>query len=258
MNSVILLGPLVKLLFAVADDDINFMDVIDMEQEIEGYQVVAAPMLYMFRAGFQEKAKQYVENGGKLILTYWSGIVDDTDLCFLGGTPHGLMDVFGLRSTEIDGLYEGESNQAIPVEGNSLNLTKTYSCEHLCDLVKTDGAEVLMTYGSDFYAGMPALTCNPYGQGEAYYVCADFEQGFYDEVYRKISSKAGVKRIVSYIPYGVEVTTRENEKARYLIVQNFNRNRTEVKLPTEEFQLWYGTYDGTIAGFDTVILRKEK
>ena len=234
------------------------VDVIDMEQEIEGYQVVAAPMLYMFRAGFQEKAKQYVENGGKLILTYWSGIVDDTDLCFLGGTPHGLMDVFGLRSTEIDGLYEGESNQAIPVEGNSLNLTKTYSCEHLCDLVKTDGAEVLMTYGSDFYAGMPALTCNPYGQGEAYYVCADFEQGFYDEVYRKISSKAGVKRIVSYIPYGVEVTTRENEKARYLIVQNFIRNRTEVKLPTEEFQLWYGTYDGTIAGFDTVILRKEK
>ena len=115
-----------------------------------------------------------------------------------------------------------------------------------------------MTYGEDFYAGMPALTCNDYGQGQAYYVCADFEQGFYDEVYRKISSKAGVKRIVSYIPYGVEVTTRENEKARYLIVQNFIRNRTEVKLPTEEFQLWYGTYDGTIAGFDTVILRKEK
>ena len=32
MNSVILLGPLVKLLFAVADDDINLIDVIDMER----------------------------------------------------------------------------------------------------------------------------------------------------------------------------------------------------------------------------------
>ena len=36
----------------------------------------------------------------------WSGIADDTDRCYLGGTPHGLMDVLGLRSTEIDGLFD--------------------------------------------------------------------------------------------------------------------------------------------------------
>ena len=64
----------------------------------------------MFRAGFEEKVRKYVENGGSFILTYWSGIVDSTDLCFLEGTPHGLMDVMGLRSTEIDGLYDGEYN----------------------------------------------------------------------------------------------------------------------------------------------------
>ena len=58
------------------------VDMIDMEQDLDGYQVVAAPMLYMFRGGFEEKIRRYVENGGKFILTYWSGIVDDTDYLF--------------------------------------------------------------------------------------------------------------------------------------------------------------------------------
>ena len=46
-----------------------------------------------------------------------------------------------------------------------------------------------MTYETDFYAGMPALTVNLFGKGKAYHVCADFEQEFYDEVYRKLQKK---------------------------------------------------------------------
>jgi len=88
------------------------VDVIDMEQELEPYAVVAAPMLYMFRNEYAEKIRNFVALGGHLILTYWSGIVDENDLCFLGGTPHALMDVMGLRSTEIDALYDGEIGRA--------------------------------------------------------------------------------------------------------------------------------------------------
>ena len=234
------------------------VDVIDMEQELTCYQVVAAPMLYLFRAGFEEKARHFVENGGRLILTYWSGIADENDLCFLGGTPHGLMDVMGLRSTEIDGLYDGETNEGLPVPGNSLHLVHPYTCTNLCDLVKPSTAEVLMTYGNDFYAGMPALTRNTYGEGQAYYVCADFEQAFYDELYRKIVSDAGIRRAILHIPEGVEVTSRENDKAEYLFVQNFSRSAVEIKLPTDLYEVWMGTYDGTIASLGTVVLKKRK
>ncbi|MCI8796554.1 MAG: beta-galactosidase [Dorea sp.] len=232
------------------------VDMIDMEQELEDYKVVAAPMLYMFRAGFWEKVRRFVEKGGRFILTYWSGIVDETDLCFLGGTPYGLMDVMGLRSTEIDSLYEGESNVGIPVQGNSMNMTSSYTCKNLCDLVKPSAAEVILTYGEDFYAGMPALTKNSFGKGYAYYVCADFEQGFYDEVYRKIAAKAGIKRIIRHIPKGVEVSTRQTDKAEYVFVQNFNREPVEIQLPTDEYPVWTGSYDGTIGGFGTVVLKK--
>ena len=69
-------------------------------------------MVYLFREGFDRKLKEYVENGGTLLATYWSGVVDENDRCYLGGTPHGLMDVFGLMAEEIDGLYDGEIGRA--------------------------------------------------------------------------------------------------------------------------------------------------
>ena len=100
-----------------------------MTQDLDGYKIVVAPMLYMFRAGFEDKVRKFVENGGTFILTYWSGVVDENDLCVLGGTPGGLMDVMGLRSTEIDGLYDGESNTVKAVVGDV-----AYKCEHLCQL----------------------------------------------------------------------------------------------------------------------------
>ena len=40
------------------------------------------------------------------------------------------------------------------MRGNELCLTKTYTCNHLCELVKTSTAQPLMTYETDFYAGM--------------------------------------------------------------------------------------------------------
>lgn len=238
---------------ALAKAGLN-IDVIDMEQELEEYKVVAAPMLYMLRSGFEKKAREFVEQGGTLIFTYWSGIVDDTDLCFLGGTPHGLMDVFGIRSMEIDALYDGEENRAVPVKGASLMLSREYRCHNLCDLVKTAGAEVLMKYGEDFYAGMPALTVHSYGLGRAFYICADFEEEFYDELYKKILEQQDIKPLLSEIPEGVAVTARENEESRYLFIQNFNQEAVSVTIP-EKAGVIYGSRQGELQAFDTLVLK---
>lgn len=232
------------------------VDVIDMEQDFSEYQILAAPMLYMFKKGFPERVRQFVEDGGQFILTYWSGIVDETDLCYLGGTPHGLMDVMGLRSTEIDALYDGEENTAVPVEDNEVGLKKIWKCSNLCDLIKVSTADVIAVYGSDFYQGMPAFTKNSYGKGNAYYICADFEQGFYDDIYRKIAKTANVKGALEEIPEGVEVTTRYSVEYQYLFVQNFNRHAVEMALPIDEMEVLLGNYNGiSIESLETVVLK---
>ncbi len=235
------------------------VDLVDMTCDLSGYKIFAAPMCYMFRDGFEEKVRKFVEDGGIFIATYWSGIVDDTDKCFLGGVPHGLMDVLGIRSTEIDGLYDWEENSLVPVEGNALGMEKTYSCKYLCDLVELRGAETVMTYGSDFYAGYPALTVNTYGKGKAWYVAADAEKEFQEDLLKKIAEQSGIScGIKGDIPEGLEVTSRETEEERFYIYQNWSGEEAALPLPEGEIEAVYGEYGDKLAPCGLVVIKIKK
>ena len=200
-----------------------------------------------------------MENGGTLIMTYWSGIADDTDRCYLDGVPYGLMDVLGLRSEEIDGLYDWEENHLIPVGGNDLGLTKTYSCRYLCDLVRVNGAEPLMVYGDDFYAGHAALTKNTYEKGTACYVAADAEEAFYDDFIAALMMEKGIKApVAGAIPAGLEVTTRETDTVRYYFYQNFSAHPVKLPLPEGAFETVYGDAETEVKPLGMVVLKAEK
>lgn len=241
---------------ALREQGLN-VDVIAMEHSLSDYKVLAAPMTYMFKDGYEEKLRAYVENGGTLVLSYWSGLVDGTDRCFLGGTPYGLMDVAGLRSTETDALYDWEENHAIPEAGSHLGISNVYTCKNLCELVKVSDAEVLMRYGEDFYQGYPVLTHKAFGKGHVYYVCADMELGFYQDFYGRVAAEAGLKSPIEIIPEGVSVTVRENEDTEYLFIQNYARKPQAVPVPAE-YELLYGTESEVMAPLQTRILKKSK
>ena len=241
---------------ALREQGLN-VDVIAMEHSLSDYKVLAAPMAYMFKDGYEEKLRTYVENGGTLVLSYWSGLVDGTDRCFLGGTPYGLMDVAGLRSTETDALYDWEENHAIPEAGSRLGISNVYTCKNLCELVKVSDAEVLMRYGEDFYQGYPVLTHKAFGKGRVYYVCADMELGFYQDFYGRVAAEAGLKSPIEIIPEGVSVTVRENEDTEYLFIQNYARKPQAVPVPAE-YELLYGTESEVMAPLQTRILKKHK
>ena len=235
------------------------VDLVDMTCDLSGYKIFAAPMCYMFRDGFEEKVRKFVEDGGIFIATYWSGIVDDTDRCYLGGVPYGLMDVLGIRSTEIDGLYDWEENSLVPVEGNVLGMEKTYSCKYLCDLVELRGAKTVMTYGSDFYAGYPALTVNSYGKGQAWYVAADAEKEFQEDLIRKISEQSGIFcGVEGEIPKDLEVTSRETEKECFYIYQNWGKEEVSLPLPNGTVEAVYGEYEKKLSPYGLAVIRVNK
>lgn len=71
------------------------VDVIHMDADFSKYKLLVAPMLYMVRSGVGERIQKFVENGGIFVATYWSGIVDEHDLCFLGGFPGPLRKTLG-------------------------------------------------------------------------------------------------------------------------------------------------------------------
>lgn len=241
---------------ALREQGLN-VDVISMEHDLSEYQVLAVPMAYLFRDGYEKVLRNYVKNGGSLVLSYWSGIVDTTDRCFLYGTPYGLMDVTGIRSAEIDALYDWEENEAVAEAGNHLGLKRAYSCNHLCELLEVSDAEVLMRYAKDFYEGKAVVTHKAYGSGHAYYVAADMEYPFYHDFYEKIVSEAGIKRPVEFVPEGIFVNTRETQKTEYLFVQNFGRKAAAVPV-SEDYEVIYGDTSEVIEPLKTKVLKWKK
>lgn len=61
------------------------VDMIPVDGDFSKYKVIAAPVLYMVKEGMKEKLEQFVKNGGTLITTFMSGIVDQSDNVHLGG-----------------------------------------------------------------------------------------------------------------------------------------------------------------------------
>jgi len=207
------------------------VDVLDMDEDFAGYRVLVAPMLYMVRPGVAERIEEFVKNGGVFVATYWSGIVDEDDSCFLNGFPGPLRGVLGIWSEEIDALYDGEENGIAMEKGNDLGLKGPYSAQILCDLIHAETAEVLATYQDDFYAGRPALTAHSAGKGKAYYVAFRSEDAFLDDFYGRIADDLALPRALDIdLPEGVTVQARTDGESRYVFLLNFSAKEQTVDL----------------------------
>ncbi len=216
------------------------VDFTDCDGSLSGYALVIAPMLYMTRAGIADKMKEYVANGGTLVLTYHSGIVDENDLCYLGGWPGELMELAGLRSEEIDALYDGEYNGVVMEQGNALGMQGSYRSSELMDQIIPTTATVLGRYERDFYAKNPCLTVNNYGNGKVYYIASKNEERFLSDFYRTLRKDCGITGVwEDKLPDEVAVGTREDAAYCYDILQNYGK-ACEIALPKGCFSLESG------------------
>ncbi|MFM2484923.1 beta-galactosidase [Celerinatantimonas yamalensis] len=208
------------------------VDVINQSCNLDQYQLVIAPMLYMVKADFAAKLQTFVDEGGCLVSTYWSGIVNEHDLCFLGGFPGPLKDILGIWSEEIDSLYDGETNHVTGKEANALALKGPYTAQHLCDLVHLEGAQALASYDDDFYQDYPAVTVNQYGKGSAYYIASRNDEAFHQDFATSLADTLQLPRaIATELPQGVSAQAREDSQQRFIFVQNFTNAAVQVSLP---------------------------
>lgn len=74
-------------------------DILKVTANYSKYKIIVAPLLYMMKENVAEKLEQFVGEGGTLIVTYMSGMVDENDKCVFGAYPGscGSLPVSGLR-----------------------------------------------------------------------------------------------------------------------------------------------------------------
>lgn len=190
------------------------VDFCDMREctDLSGYKLVIAPMLFMFRNGIEDKLRAFVENGGTLVMTYFSGVVDEFDLAFLGDAPHGLTDVLGLRVTDLDALYPEQKNMLITEKAR-------YEIRELCEIIELEDAQMVGKYQDDFYRYAPCLTRHAFGKGTSWYLAAKVEQRGLNDLYGDIIRETGIAAALpDALPSGVVATAR----GKSVFLQNYN------------------------------------
>ncbi|MBO5745642.1 MAG: beta-galactosidase trimerization domain-containing protein, partial [Clostridia bacterium] len=232
------------------------VDIIGAEShDFSNYKVIFAPMRYMVSEALGKKFKDFVKNGGTLVCTYMTGMVNEIDLCHLGGWPGaGLREVFGIWNEEIDTLYPEESNT---VKLNDGTIVKAVD---YCELIHSEGAKVLAEYDSDFYKGMPAYTVNNFGEGKAYYIAFRDDGSFTQKVVNDILDEVGVKsEFDGVLKKGVTAHSRTDGENVYVFLENYTPDDFETETAIKWTEVDTGkTLTGkfTVSGFGTLILKK--
>ncbi|RPK30215.1 beta-galactosidase [Paenibacillus xylanexedens] len=206
------------------------VDIISVDTDMSKYDIVLAPVLYMVKPGFATKLEKYVEAGGTFLTTFFSGIVNENDLVTTGGYPGELRKLLGIWVEEIDALLPEQKNRIVLKETYG-DLQGEYGCGMLCDLLHSEGAEVIAEYGDDFYKGMPVVTRNTFGQGEAWYVASDPDERFLDGLLGQLAAAKNVESLLE-TPEGVEVSARTKDGKPYLFVMNHNATTQSYDLGT--------------------------
>lgn len=197
-------------------------DIIGVDADFGKYRILIAPVLYMVKPGVDEKLREFVRDGGTLVTTFFSGYVDENDLVTVGGYPGKLRELLGIWVEESDALPETAANH-FTWEG------ERYDATILCDLLHSEGAEVLASYEEDFYAGMPVLTRNAVGKGEAWYVATRPNAAFYEAFLKKLCDARGIAPVLE-TPALVEATMRENGEKQFLFLLNHSGKQQTVPL----------------------------
>jgi len=192
------------------------VDMIPTDADFSKYSIIVAPVLYMVKEGMQAALEAYVTDGGTLVTGFMSGLVNESDNVYLGGYPGPLRKLAGVWVEEIDALAPEQFNTVQFADG-----TET-QCGLLCDLMHTEGAEVLASYTTNFYTGMPAVTKNAFGKGAVYYIGTQLAAAGLSKVLIATANASGIHSIAPEATR-LEITRRHKDGKTFTFIINFTK-----------------------------------
>jgi beta-galactosidase len=195
------------------------VDFVHPEGDLSRYPMVLVPSLYLTSSAAAANLAGYVRNGGTLVVSYFSGIVDETDAVHPGGYPGALRDLLGLSVEEFLPLRAGS---CVRLDGD---LTADVWTERLV----LAGAEPVRRYLDGPAADEPAITRHRFGEGTAWYVSTRLNGRDLDAVL----AEAGLVPHAE-LPDGLELVRRVGDSASYLIAINHSDRDAELAASGKE------------------------
>jgi beta-galactosidase len=224
----------IQLFYTALHDRNISVDFARPSEDLSKYKLVIAPSLHLLSGAEADMLKLYVQNGGTLVATFNTGLVDEHCIAPDSGYPHDLTDLFGMEVTEFDTLPESEENH--------LTFKGAFPTSHLhparlwCDLIEPKDCQVLSTYAKDFYSGKPAMTMHSFGLGKAIYIGTQSHQHFYGDLVTWLRQMCNLHPLLK-VPEHVQVSMREKEGTKVFFLLNHQSSPVRVQFykPMHDF-----------------------
>ncbi|MFC8423390.1 beta-galactosidase [Streptomyces sp. NPDC057236] len=188
-------------------------DLVTTRADLHRHRVLIAPVLHVVPADLAKTLTRYAEQGGHLITTYFSGVVDEHDHVWLGGYPGALRDLLGIRIEEFGPLLAGDRVELDDGTSGTLWTDRI--------TVTGDGTEVLARYRTGEQSGRPAVTRRPTGGGSATYVSTRLGVEGLTSLLPRLLERAGVESELPAEARGlIEPVVRRSAEGRFLFLVN--------------------------------------
>jgi beta-galactosidase len=204
--------------------------VVEISKSELNYKLLFVPGVAVMDEKTANKIRDFVKNGGTVVMTSNSAIVDETGKVFASTHPGKLNDVFGIRVASFE---ETESlNEISPKSFKGKKMEVSYKGKSIIseskqfDVIESKGAEVLATITS-LDKDYPIITSNKYGKGRAIYIGlpakVEILNPLLDQLITELSLKKGPE-----VPEGVMARVIDKSHILYLNVSNESK-KIEIK-----------------------------
>jgi beta-galactosidase len=235
----------IQLIYNALHDRNIPVDFARPSEDISQYKIVFAPSLHVFSPAEADRLKLYVQNGGTLVSTFNTGLVDQHHIAPDTGFPGDMTDLFGLEVLEFDPIPPGEENH--------LTFKGAFPTSHLhparlwCDIIEPKDCQVLAVYSKGFYASRPAMTMNNFGLGRAIYIGTMSHQHFYHDFVGWLRQMCNLHPLLK-VPENVEVCLRQKEGVKVYFLLNHQNSPVRISFykPMHDFltgNTFSGNYD---------------
>ena len=215
---------------ALADQGVT-ADVVPVRGAWDGYEMVVLPSVYLLSEETTRRVRDYVVGGGRLVVTYYTGISDEKDHVWLGGYPGSIRDVVGVRVEEF--MPMGNDFTGVP---DHLDLSNGAVAHDIADVIGSvdESATVLATFKDNPWTGMdgvPAIVANTFGEGRSVYVGARLGREGLALSLPEILESLGMAEAGGNDGRVLHVEREGADGSRFVF--SFNRTHETVRVPVE-------------------------
>src|SRR6185312_1295502 len=217
--------------------------VVQITKSALNYKLLFVPGITVMDETTADKIREFVKNGGTVVMTSNSAVVDETGKVFASTHPGRLSDVFGIRVAGYEETEQMNEISRVSFTGKKIQLKyegKTIETESArYDLIESRGAEILGSITS-LDKDYPVITSNKYGKGRAIYVGLPARGEVLGPLLDKLVDELGIKK-GPQVPDGVMARQVDKNHILYL---NTSRVPAEIRLN--------GAFKGILTGKDYV------